>query len=384
MRIPLAWLNLVHNKTRTALAVAGVAFAVILIFLQLGFLGAAEYSARMVFDAFDFDLLIRSCHYQHLIASWTFPRERLDEARSTPGVERVTPIYVGLTYWRNPLSGAERGMFLIGVNPADHVFCVPEIQDKLPLLTVPEFVLIDQKSREQFGPQNGRRFGEADIGVETELLQQRVRIAGCFSLGMGFVADGASLTSVRGFQRIRRGQAPDNVSLALVKLRPDADAEQVAAALRERLPDDVEVITRPAVLAREVRHWVWETSIGLIFQLGVAVAMVVGVAIVYQVLSSDVANHLPEYATLKAMGYGGGYLALVVLQQAVALALMGFLPGWIISIGLYKMTQAAARLPMELPASRVLFVLGLTVAMCTVSGLGALRKVRTADPADLF
>jgi putative ABC transport system permease protein len=357
---------------------------VILIFMQLGFLGAAEYSARMVFDAFDFDILIRSCHYQHLIASWTFPRERMEEARAVAGVERVTPVYVGLSYWRNPLNGSERGMFLIGVNPSDHVFRIADIQDKLAMLTVPESVLIDQKSREQFGPQDGRRFGVADIGVEAELLHQRVRIAECFSLGMGFVADGAALTSVRGFQRIRRGQAPDNVSLALVKVRPGVNVDEVAAALRDSLPGDVEVITRDAVLAREVRHWVWETSIGLIFQLGVAVAMVVGVAIVYQVLSSDVTNHLPEYATLKAMGYGGGYLATVVLQQAVVLAILGFLPGWIISAGLYKMTQAAARLPMNLPLSRILFVLGLTVAMCTISGLGALRKVRTADPADLF
>ena len=369
---------------RTALAVSGVAFAVILIFMQLGFLGAAEYSALMVFDAFDFDVLIRSSQYQHLIASWTFPRDRLDEAKSLPGVDRVTPVYVGLCYWRNPRTGSERGMFLIGVNPTDRVFRIADIQCKLARLTVPEFVLIDQKSRDEFGPQDGRRFGDADIGVEAELMHRRVRIVDYFSLGMGFVSDGAALTSVQGFQRIRRGQAPDKVSLGLVKLRPGANVDAVVAALRNYLPDDVEVVTRSEVLAREVRHWVWETSIGLIFQLGVAVALIVGTAIVYQVLSSDVSNHLPEYATLKAMGYSGSFLALVVLQQAVVLAVLGFLPGLAIAAALYAMTQAAARLPMNLTLARVFFVLGLTVAMCTISGLGALRKVRSADPADLF
>ena len=169
-----------------------------------------------------------------------------------------------------------------------------------------------------------------------------------------------------------------------MKLRPGADPDAVAAALRDYLPDDVEVLTRADVLGREVRHWVWETSIGLIFQLGVVVALVVGTAIVYQVLSSDVANHLPEYATLKAMGYSGNYLASVVLQQAVVLAVLGFVPGLAISAALYALTRAAARIPIDMTLARVLFVLGLAVAMCTISGLGALRKVRSADPADLF
>lgn len=384
MRIPLAWLNLLHSKTRTALAVAGVGFAVVLVFMQLGFLGSAQQSATLVFEALDFDVLVRSRHYLHLVASRTFPRDRLDQARSLAGVERAMPVYLGLNYWRNPHNGSQRAMLLFGVDPADPVFRDEDIQRKLALLTVPEFVLVDEKSRCEFGPKDGRRFGDADVGVETELSQQRVRIVGRFCLGMGFVADGAAFCSIRGFGRIRPGQAPGEVSLGLVKLRPGADADTVATALRDCLPDDVEVLTRSDVLGREVRHWVWETSIGLIFQLGVVVALIVGTAIVYQVLSSDVANHLPEYATLKAMGYSGNYLASVVLQQAVALAVLGFVPGLAVSAALYALTRAAARIPIDLTVSRVLFVLALTVTMCMVSGLGALRKVRSADPADLF
>lgn len=384
MRIPLAWLNLVHSKMRTALAVAGVAFAVILIFMQLGFLGSAEQSATLVFDALDFDVLVRSRHYLHLVASQTFPRERLDQAASLPGVEHATPVYLILDFWRNPQIGSRRAMLVIGVDPNDPVFRVEDIQRKLALLTVPEFVLVDQKSRWEFGPRDGRRFGDVDIGVESELGKRNVRIVEHFALGTGFVADGAALTSVRGLQRIRPGQAPAAVSLGLVKLRPGADADAVVAALRASLPKDVEVLSRADVLGGEVRHWVSETSIGLIFQLGVAVALVVGTAIVYQVLSSDVTNHLPEYATLKAMGYSGNYLASVVLQQAVVLAVLGFVPGLVVSIALYTLTRAAARIPLDMTSARVFFVFGLAVAMCTISGLGALRKVRSADPADLF
>jgi putative ABC transport system permease protein len=264
------------------------------------------------------------------------------------------------------------------------VFLVDEIQSQLDLLKVPEFVLVDRKSRREFGPANQRRFSDADIGVETELSQQRVRIVGHFSLGTGFVADGAVLINTDGFRRIRPQQVPNDVSLGLVKLEPGADPEAIASQLRNALPEDVEVVTRADVCSREIRHWVWNTSIGLIFQVGVLVALVVGTAIVYQVLSSDVTNHLPEYATLKAIGYSGNYLASVVLQQAMVLAVLGFLPGLAVSLTLYTITRAAARIPIDMPLGRVVFVLALAVVMCTVSGLGALRKVRSADPADLF
>ena len=384
MRIPLAWLNLAHSKTRTALAVAGVGFAVVLIFMQLGFLGSAEQSAKLVFNALDFDVLVRSRHYLHLISSRTFPRERLDQAESAAGVVSASPVYLVSRFWRNPHDGSKRAMLILGVHPNDPVFRNEDIQRKLALLTVPEYVLIDQKSRREFGPRDGKRFGDADVGVETELVEQTVRIVGYFMLGMGFVADGDVVTSVRGFERLCPGQAPENVSLGLVKIAPGADPNAVAAALRKQLPEDVEALTRSDVFGGEVRHWVQETSIGLIFQLGVFVALVVGTAIVYQVLSSDVTNHLPEYATLKAMGYSGNYLASVVLQQAVALAVLGFVPGLILSTGLYMLTRATAHIPIDMTLGRVLFVLVLTIVMCTISGLGALRKVRTADPADLF
>jgi putative ABC transport system permease protein len=384
MRLPLAWLNLTHNKTRTALAVAGVAFAVILIFMQLGFLGSAERSATLVFDAFDFDVLIRSRHYLHLVASRTFPRIRLDQAKSLPEVAQATPVYLGLSYWRHPQSGDQRAMLMLGVSPSDPIFRNDDIQRKLALLTVPEFILVDQKSRSEFGPTDGCTFGDDDIGMEAEISQQRVRIVGHFSLGMGFVADGAALISVRGFERVRPGQAPSDVSLGLLKLRPGVDPESTDIELRNLLPEDVEVLTRADVLGGEVRHWVWETSIGLIFQLGVIVALIVGTAIVYQVLSSDVANHLPEYATLKAMGYTGNFLASVVLQQAIMLAVLGFVPGVVIANILYVLTRTAARIPIDMTLARACFVFALALAMCTISGLGALGKVRSADPADLF
>jgi putative ABC transport system permease protein len=136
--------------------------------------------------------------------------------------------------------------------------------------------------------------------------------------------------------------------------------------------------------AREQDHWARQTSIGIIFSLGVLVAFTVGIVFVYQVISSDIANHLPEYATLKAMGYSNSYLSGVVLQQAVILSLLGYVPALAISLLLYGLTTRFAHVPIEMNPERALFVFVLAVAMCALSGLFSLQKIRAADPADLF
>lgn len=385
MKTPLAWLNLAHYKVRTLAAVAGVTFSVVLIFMQLGFLGSVETTASLLFDALRFDLMIRSPDYLHMAAPGAFPRDRLYQAASMPGVQAASPLCLGVSHWRNPCSGQKRRILTMGMWPEDHVFEVEEIQQKAAReLVAPEFALVDRQSRHEFGPRSGKRFGDDDIGVDAEVGSQRVRIVGHFCLGGGFAADGAILLNERGFHRIYPGSSPDEVSLGLLKLQDGADAEAVAARLGKDLPKDVEVLTRCEVLQRERERWVNETSVGIIFRLGVAVALVVGTAIVYQVLSSDVANHLTEYATLKAIGYSSGFVAGVVLRQAVALAILGFALGLVLSEALYRLTAQMANIPIAMTPERIVSVLALAVAMCTVSGLGAVRKLRSADPADLF
>lgn len=383
-RTPLAWLNLGHHRTRTLLAVAGVTFAVVLIFLQLGFLAAAVTGASMIYDAMDYDILIRSKSYLHLVTCRSFPRERLYQAGGVEGVASVHPFYVSSVFWRHPREPSRRLIMALGVRPGDRVFRDAELQRKTSLLTAPEFVLIDRMSRREFGPREGRRFGPADIGVETEINGKRVRIVETFSMGTGFAADGAVVMTEEGVCRVAPELNRQRVSLGLVRLRPGADPDAAARRLRLALGDDVDVLTRREVVAGEVKHWVRDMSIGVIFRMGVAVALVVGTAIVYQVLSSDVMNHLPEYATLKAMGYTGAYLSGVIIRQASAMAVLGFLPGALVARGLYAVTADIARVPITMTAGRFAGVFLLALGMCVVSGLAALRKLRTADPADLF
>jgi len=376
MKTPLAWHNLLLDKVRTAVAIAGVAFAVVLILMQLGFYGAVLQTATLIYDRLRFDLLLCSPSYLHLSKSGTISRNRLSQAESLPEIEAADPLYIGFNLWRNVDTGRRRGIMVLAIDPQQPVLKLAELSELSPLLTQPDAALLDRRSRPEFGPQ--------EVGLVTDVGNRRVRVVGQFTMGTGFGADGAILVSERTFWNLFPTRKTDQVSLGLVTLKPGSNPQQVAAQLRKLLPPDVNVLTREEISAYERRHWTTKTSVGMIFGMGVVVAIIVGIAIVYQVLSSDIANRLGEYATLKAIGYTNAYLASVVLQQAVLLAILGFLPGLGLSLLLYQLTQFAAHVPMDMATSRAITVGGLSVLMCSLAAVAALRKVYTADPADLF
>jgi putative ABC transport system permease protein len=381
-RTPLARLNLLHERTRTLVAVAGVAFAALLIFVQLGFLGAVRATATLVYDRLDFDVAVLSAEYQDLVRAGTFPRDRLLSVQGLPGVATVRPLSVWGIQWLNEADEhrGRRGILVIGIDPADAPFKHPELTPELlAKLRQPDTVLIDRRSREEFGPQ--------DAGTIDELGALPVMIVGQFELGTGFGADGLVIASEATYARAFGLPSGSTVSLGLVKLKDGAnpgDAEQLAGWLNERLPAEVQAVSRNDLLERERQHWVQDTSLGKIFIMGVGLAFVVGVVFVYQVMASDIGNRLGEFATLKAMGYGDGYINRVVLQQAVLLALAGFVPGVLAANGVYALTRHFAKLPIGMTWETAGLVLGLVVVMCMGSGFLALRKVRAADPADLF
>ena len=385
MRTQLAWYNLVHNKVRTGVATAGVVFAIVLMFMQLGFLEAVKVSATLIYDVLDFDICLRSKDYLYLADARTIPRQRLIQATSVAGVERAAPFTVASNAWRNPQSGERRAILCFGVDPVDPIFRDAEIQRRVrDLLVSPEVLLIDTKTRREYGPRDGRSFGAEDHGAVVELSGVAVRIAGDYTCGAGLSSGGAAIMSERGLQQVTPALANDHVSLGLIKISPGENAREVADRLSSVLYDDVDVLTRQDVLRSELVHWVYETNYGLIFQTGVLVSLIVGTAIVYQVLGSDVASLLPEYATLKAMGYGNRYLAGVILQEAMALAVLGFASGVVISELLYGVTSAGAQIPVRMTWQNLWLVFVLSVMMCAFSGLAALRKAFQVDPAELF
>ncbi len=392
---PLALSNLLHKPIRTAVAVSGVTFAVVLMFMQLGFLGAVTKTANIIYGALDFDVLLRSPTYVHVTIPGSFPDHRLRQAASAEGVVDTAPFHVGITTWRSAKEDPKTkthqswGMMTMGVRLGTQPFQDPELMEKIAFLRSNRAVIIDRKSKPKYGPKVGKAFSSEDHGVKTEMTNLEVEIVETFELGTGLAANAAVVMNEVGFERVVPLQRRENISLGLIQLEDDLtdnEIEAVADRIRERLKreKDVVVLSRKEVLDREKSYWLYDKSIGIIFMMGVAVAFIVGIAIVYQVLATDVANQIGEYATLKAMGYPNSYLASVVVNQATFLAVLGYITGWILSVGLFWVTSSLAKIPIQMDPLTMVVVFIVTLLMCVFSGLLALRKAYAAEPADLF
>jgi putative ABC transport system permease protein len=378
MRTPIAWLNLWHDRVRLGVAIAGVAFADMLIFMNLGFLGSVAETATMMYDKIDADIYLTSPRSLALNSSYSLPRERIYQVAGIAGVERVMPLYIGYLMWRNPQTQFSRGIVVYGINPRDPVFLMPELQSPQHQAALNRWntTLIDRQSRPEFGP--------ITTGTITEARRRQIEIGGQFSLGTSFSADGNLIMSDHNFRRYLNPRPLDRINLGLIKLKPNADANQIATAIRQIVPADVVVLTKQQAIDRDRKFWINISSTGFIFTMGVAVSCVVGTAIVYQILYTDISKNLKQYATLKAIGYSSRYVFAIVIQEALILAILGYLPGLGISLGLYELTRRGANMPMIMELGRVLTVLLLTIGMCVVSGLVSVQKAITADPADVF
>ena len=382
MKIPLAWLQLSHEKIRLLVALAGIGFADLLMFMQLGFRDALFDSAIVLNESFRGEVFLLSPQSDTLVALESFSQGRLYQALSIKGVQAVSPVYLDLAIWKNPVTSETRAIQVIGFNPQKNILDLPGIEDNLDEIKLEDVVIFDQRSRPEFGPipelfQQGENF-------TTEVASHQVRIGGLFTLGASFGADGNIVTSDLNFMRIFDGRQQGLIDVGVISLEPGVNADAVAKILREKLPSDVRVFTREEFIAFEKKYWQTSTAIGFIFTLGTAMGFIVGTVIVYQVLYTDVADHLPEYATLKAMGYTDWYLLGVVFQEAIILALLGFLPGISISTVLYHLAAGATNLPIRMTINRAVTVIIMTLVMCLVSGGIAVRKLRAADPADIF
>jgi putative ABC transport system permease protein len=350
--------------------------------MQLGFEQALFESAVTVHQRLKGDIMLINPHWSMLAQPKTFPRRRLYQALGFAGVESVTSVQTMIIRWKNPETGTTREMFMMGIDPSADVVAIPEVTANRHLIRYPDVVLYDEASRPEFGRVAARfRAGET---VSTEANQHRVTVGGLFRLGTSFGVDGSIITSDSNFLRIVPGRAPGALTIGLVRLRPGTDARAVRDALAAQLPKDVAVLTRQQYFDREVDYWATNTPIGYVFAFGVVIGLVVGSIVVYQILFADISDHLPEYATLKAMGYTNRYLAGVVLMEALLLGVLGFIPGLAICWWLYGMTRSATMLPMQMTVARSVLVLALTVGMCWVSGAMAMRKLRAADPAEVF
>ncbi|QFU77832.1 FtsX-like permease family protein [Halioglobus maricola] len=379
----IAWVQISHQKLRLVAAVLGVAFAVILVLVQLGFSQALYDSSVRWHTSLGYDLALISPKTTYIVNPPGFPRNRLYQTLGVEGVESVTPVYIGIGKWRNPDDPLlTRNIYVMGFDPTDSGFSLIGDARTQRALRHPDRVLFDRLSRSEFGPVAGPV--QAGEPVNTEINGRDVRVVGLFSLGTSFGIDGSIITSDLNFRRIFPDRSASRIELGLINLEEGADPVAVQRQILANIPADVRVLTKDEFVQHEVDYWARSTPIGYVFGLGVVMGLAVGVIVVYQILFSDVQDHLREYATLKAIGYSNMFLSRIVLSEAVLLAFIGFIPGLGISLLVYGQASGATNLPMEMTPERGGQVLLLTIAMCAGSGLLALRKLRAADPAEVF
>ena len=381
-RIPLASLMLIRQPVRLAVALAGISFAGILMFMQLGFRDGLFDASVTVHRLFDADIVLISPRSTSSVSMAGFPRRRLIQAMAAPEVEGITPVHWNLLLWRNPETLGTRSILALGFEPGHPLFTDPTLAAKAKLLTQKGRVLFDEKSRAEFGPV-AKWFREGRT-VESEIAGKRVRVAGLIGLGASFGADGNLLTSSETFLDLIPNTPSGSIEVGLVRLKPGSDADQVAQHLQSQLPDDVTVLTKQGFIDFEQNYWRTSTSIGFIFTLGAAMGFVVGCVIVYQVLYSDVSDHLPEYATLMAMGYKLNSLLGVVVREGLLLALFGYLPAYAAGQGLYLLVRNATQLPVAMNTVRAVSVFSMILIMCMLSAGLAMRRLVDADPAEIF
>lgn len=380
-KTPLAWFQVSRERTRLAVALAGIAFADMLMFIQLGFLDALLDGATKSHQNLQADLVLINPQFQTLFYIKNFPRERLYQTLSDDRVESVRGLYINIAQWRNSQTRLSRGILVWGIDPANPAFNFPEVNQNLEQLKLLNQALFDRASRPEYGPIADLLKQEKTL--EAQVNGQNLQIVDLFTLGASFGADGNIITSDSTFLKLFPDNQPNQIAVGLINLKPGADVEQVRSRLLTTLPNDIKILTPQEFAQIEIDYW-QSGGIGFIFGLGVVVGFIVGVVIVYQILYSDVSDHLPEYATLKAMGYSDRYLLGVLMQEALLLAVLGYIPGFLLALGLFQIAYAATLLPIGMKLPRAILVLILTIVMCVISGVISMRKLQSADPADVF
>jgi putative ABC transport system permease protein len=376
MRARVAWRALAHDRAQSILATLGILIAVLLIFLQLGFFNAVPRGGMLIYEALDFDIILVSRSYVFQGQAQQFPRRRIFQAMVADGVESVVPFYQSAGTWLSLDRHVLRKVFVMAFDHTEHVFDVAAIERQQALLEAPDSILLDLSSRPAFGP--------VTAGRHAEINHRKVTIVGGYPLGTGFVGLGVAVTSDQNFIRMFPQRRLDQVNLGLVRVQPGRDASQVARDLRAMLPADTRVLTREELTDHEIAHWMTRTSTGIVWGCGLVISFVVGAAILFQTLSTQVRRHLHEYAVLKAMGYRNGYLGSIVLLQALILSAVAFVPALLLALEIYALTREATMLPIDMTAERVVLVLLATLVMAVGSALLSLGAVWRADPVELF
>lgn len=383
--LPLAWLQLRRQPIRYLVAVTGIGFAALLMYMQLGFQSGLLNSATTFYEAIDGDLILISPGTLNSGNFQQFPQSLLYNALGVEGVKQGIPVYVAnITAQRLDIA-KPTSLRLIGYDPDTRLLNLPEVISKRDALRIPNYVLFDARGNRNTGPVTPavKRNGSQEMLLSD--FSKSFRIVGLFKLGSIFAADsnliGSSSTAISlAYRQINEGE----ISLGVLRLAPGADRGRIQALLKERFGRELQIVTKDELVSQERNYWNTSSSFGVIFGFGTIMGLLVGGVVVYQVLYTDVTDHLKEYATLKAMGFSNLFLLFIVIQEAVILAVSAFIPATLVSAGMYAFLTSASGIRIEMSSDKIMLVGALTLGVCAASAAIAIRKLADADPASVF
>lgn len=369
----LAYRNLFHDRLSLLVTLVGIIFSVVLVAVQCGlYLGSERMIAAML-DQSKGDLWVvplgtKSFDDPSLLSG----REKY-AVLSTPGVESVEDLVVGFAKWRKP-SGGSTTALLVGSDWRTGGLAPWNIsQGSLDALAAPNTVAVDDTYFTDLGV--------SGLGEAAEVNGTRVTIAALTHGIRSFTTLPYIFTTVQRAQHMLHA-APEQSSYTLVRLAPGASLESVREDLKSRLPD-TEVLTRAEFRKRSLDYWLFQTGAGSALIAGAVLGVIVGVVIVAQTLYASTKDHLNEFATLRALGASAGYIHQVILLQAIISALVGYVVGLLLSLGLIWATRDTT-LQVVMTPGLALSLFALTIAMCTIAAVSAILKVTRIDPAGVF
>lgn len=374
MTLTLAFRNLFHDRVRLAVTLIGILFSIVLVAVQLGLYLGARSMIIATIDRADGDLWIMAYGTKNFEEAQPIRAREKYVALSTPGVESAIPLVTAFTDWRKPTGGSTL-IVVVGADPENGGLAPWNmVEGDVTGLGVRDAVIIDKTYLAELGVKG--------VGDTAQVGASRVRVSGLTEGIRSFTVTPFVFTTLNRARQLI-DMPSDNITYVLAKLSPGADIEKVRADLKSRLSGDNEVLTRAEFRERSLNHWLFATGAGVALLGGAALGLIVGTVIVAQTLYSSTKDHLPEFATLRALGSSSGYINKVILMQAGLSALLGYVLGMAIALTIVYLSEHTA-LPIIMSPGLAALLLGLTVAMCSISALAAINKVMRIDPAMVF
>ncbi|MEM8806560.1 MAG: FtsX-like permease family protein [Cyanobacteria bacterium P01_G01_bin.38] len=412
--VSLARKNLLKDLPRFFVAQAGILFAVSLVTIQSGILKGFTRSTTLLIDQSKADIWVASENLVNFELTEPFPYVLLREAKAVPGVDRAEPLLIGSGRWYAE-GGKLTTLRIFGFDPDGQLFSPGQVpSETLEALKKPYTAIIDKTNQRSFridavGDSARIRSLPVQVVGLTQDTQSIVSSKFVFAslenanayASAGFSADltcqlgDNGLNCTNTYERNRHDQAaiapppPGEltadapVTYLLVRATPGTDLQALKQRLEAALPS-TRAFTQEELKTQTQTYWQNSTGIGFILGLGSVVGVIVGMVIVAQILYTSVSEHIKEFGTLKAIGASDASIYGVIFEQALWMAVLGYVPGLLLCWGLGSWTAATQGVVVLITPMSALGVFGITVLMCVGSAVFAIQKVTRVDPGIVF